>query len=165
MFNNDTFILKTTIRSAAYEKLPIQNQEVGHSDKKLAIEQQEVGHSDKKLAIEQQEIGHSDKKLAIEQQEIGHLNKTLPIELIALADILKLCDEKHYNQATIKNIVTIYNDIEINQIFGPGYICKILACARSTGKYLMSKLREMDVVVPIKGKGKGQYRFKYKTEM
>ena len=103
--------------------------------------------------------------MAIEQQEIGHLNKTLPIEMIALADILKLCDEKHYNQATIKNIVTIYNDIEINQIFGTGYICKILACARSTGKYLMSKLREMDVVVPIKGKGKGQYRFKYKTEM
>ena len=103
--------------------------------------------------------------MAIEQQEIGHLNKTLSIEMIALADILRLCDEKHYNQATIKNIVTIYNDIEINQIFGTGYICKILACARSTGKYLMSKLREMDVVVPIKGKGKGQYRFKYKTEM
>ena len=29
----------------------------------------------------------------------------------------------------------------------------------------MSKLREIDVVVPITGKGKGQYRFKYKSEM
>ena len=64
MFNNDTFILKTTIRSAAYKKLPIQEQEVGHSDKKLAIE----------------------------QQEIGHLNKTLSIGMIALAYILKLCE-------------------------------------------------------------------------
>ena len=151
VFNNDTFILKTIIRSAAYEKLPIQGKIVSHSGKNLAIEQQKVGHSDKNLAIEQQKVGHSDKILAI--------------EIVALADILKLCDERHYNQATIQNIEKLYEDIELNQIFSTGYICKVLLCARSTAKNIMSKLREIDVVVPITGKGKGQYRFKYKSEM
>ena len=151
VFDNNTFILKTTIRSAAYEKLPVGEKEVGHSIQKLPIENKEVGHSNKNVAIEQQEVGHS--------------KENLTVEMIALVDIIKLCDKNHYNRATIHNIEKLYEDIELNQIFSTGYIYKTLACARTTAKNLMSKLREMDIIVPVKGKGKGKYRFKYKSEM
>lgn len=118
-----------------------------------------------KLPIENKEVGHSNKNVAIEQQEVGHSKENLIVEMIALVDIIKLCDKNHYNRATIHNIEKLYEDIELNQIFSTGYIYKTLACARTTAKNLMSKLREMDIIVPVKGKGKGQYRFKYKSEM
>ena len=137
VFDNNTFILKTTIRSAAYEKLPVGEKEVGHSTKNVAIEHQKVTDSAKNVAIEK----------------------------IPLLEILRLCDIKNYNQATINNISRLYEDIELNQIFNTAYICKLFSCSSSGARKILAKLRTIDVVVPIKGKGKGQYRFKYKSEM
>ncbi len=150
VFDNNTFILKTIIRSAAYEKLAIENKEVGDSAQKLAIEQRKVGDSTQKLAIEQQKVGDSDNFIAMEK--------------IGLPEILKLCDAMNYNQPTISNIKKMYHEIDLNQIFNANYICKILSCSASTARYILLKLRTIDVVTPVTGKGKGQYRFKYKTE-
>ena len=151
VFDNNTFILKTTIRSAAYEKLPVGEKEVGHSTKNVAIEHQKVTDSAKNVAIEYQKVTDSAKNVAIEK--------------IPLLEILRLCDIKNYNQATINNISRLYEDIELNQIFNTAYICKLFSCSSSGARKILAKLRTIDVVVPIKGKGKGQYRFKYKSEM
>jgi ATP-dependent DNA helicase RecG len=70
----------------------------------------------------------------------------------------------NYNQPTISNIKKMYHEIDLNQIFNANYICKILSCSASTARYILLKLRTIDVVTPVTGKGKGQYRFKYKTE-
>ena len=123
VFDNNTFILKTTICSAAYEKLPIQKKEVGDSAKNVAI------------------------------------------EMIPFSEVLRLCAIQNYNQATINNINRLYEDIELNQIFNTGYICKLFSCSSSGARKILARLRIIDVVVPVKGKGKGQYRFKYKSEM
>ena len=151
VFDNNTFILKTTICSAAYEKLPIQKKEVGDSAKNVAIEAQEVGDSAKNVAIEAREVGDSAKNVAI--------------EMIPLSEVLRLCAIQNYNQATINNINRLYEDIELNQIFNTGYICKLFSCSSSGARKILARLRIIDVVVPVKGKGKGQYRFKYKSEM
>ena len=137
VFDNNTFILKTTICSAAYEKLPIQKKEVGDSAKNVAIEEREVGDSAKNVAI----------------------------EMIPLSEVLRLCAIQNYNQATINNINRLYEDIELNQIFNTGYICKLFSCSSSGARKILARLRIIDVVVPVRGKGKGQYRFKYKSEM
>ena len=179
VFDNNTFILKTTICSAAYEKLPIQKKEVGDSAKNVAIEAQEVGDSAKNVAIEAQEVGDSAKNVAIEarevgdsaknvaieEREVGDSAKNVAIEMIPLSEVLRLCAIQNYNQATINNINRLYEDIELNQIFNTGYICKLFSCSSSGARKILARLRIIDVVVPVKGKGKGQYRFKYKSEM
>ena len=165
VFDNNTFILKTTIRSAAYEKLPVGEKEVGHSIQKLPIENKEVGHSNKNVAIEHQKVTDSAKNVAIEYQKVTDSAKNVAIEKIPLLEILRLCDIKNYNQATINNISRLYEDIELNQIFNTAYICKLFSCSSSGARKILAKLRTIDVVVPIKGKGKGQYRFKYKSEI
>ena len=133
--------------------------------KKLAILTRMWPLSNKKLAIEQQEVGHSTKNVAIEYQKVTDSVKNVAIEKIPLLEILRLCDIKNYNQATINNISRLYEDIELNQIFNTAYICKLFSCSSSGARKILAKLRTIDVVVPIKGKGKGQYRFKYKSEM
>ena len=58
------------------------------------------------------------------------------------------------------NILKVYNEIEKNQIFGTKEIEEILACSPSTARAVMAKLRDMGVVIVVKGKGKGKYVFK-----
>ena len=70
-----------------------------------------------------------------------------------------------YSKPTITNIETLYHNVEVNQVFGAAYVRKILSCADSTARSLISKLRDMEVVVSVVGKGKGMYRFKYTSEM
>lgn len=122
-FNNDNFILRTTVRSSAFGKQAIQLAETGDSASKQAIQK------------------------------------------IAFEEILWLCNEKGYSNHIIINIQRLYGEIETNQIFSSSYIAKTLDIADSNARNLLSKLRDIDVVVPIKGKGKGQYRFKYSDEL
>ena len=58
----------------------------------------------------------------------------------------------------------IYDQIDVNQIFGSSYIMKILDCSERTARNLLTKLKDMGAVVTVIGKGKGMYRFKYTVE-
>ena len=93
-----------------------------------------------KLAIQDEKSAIGDKKLAIE----------------TLKSAIK---KQNYNEPTIKNIITVYNSIETDQIFGAPEVKNILKCSISTSKEIMKKLRDMEVVRSIKGRGKGKYRF------
>jgi len=149
-FNNNTFILKTTIMSAAYEKLPFQAEKVADSTENPAVCGAESGDLLNYPAVHSAESGSSSNYPAV--------------EMIALSEIINLCRKYNYNNATIENITRIYNEIEVNQIFSAAYVRKILDCADSTSRSLISKLKEMKVVVAVKGNGKGKYRFKYNNE-
>ena len=146
VFDNNTFILKTTIRSAAYEKLPVGEKEVGHSIQKLPIGEKKVADSIQKLPIGEEEVADSDQKL--------------PIQIYK-----KICQNTGYNEKAIRNLWRVYELIEVNQIFSASYIMKEMKCSERTSRNIISRLREMEVIVPVKGKGKGKYRFKYKSEM
>jgi ATP-dependent DNA helicase RecG len=165
VFDNNTFILKTIICSAAYEKLPIGQTKVTDSEEKLPIGQPKVTDSGEKLPIGQPKVTDSGEKLLIEHAKVTDSEEDIIIDMVSYTKILRLCTEMNYNQPTINNIKQLYEDIELNQIFNVSYISKVLSCSTSTARKLIAKLRDMDVVVPVKGKGKGQYRFKYKSEM
>ena len=87
------------------------------------------------------------KKLAIQEKKLSFQNIKLAIESQA------------YNEPTKKNILKVYEEIEINQIFGAPEIERVLKCSTSTAKNVMKKLREIGVVEEVKGKGKGKYTF------
>ncbi|MCI9452994.1 MAG: hypothetical protein HFG83_04075 [Dorea sp.] len=41
----------------------------------------------------------------------------------------------------------------------------ILGCTKTVSKDIMRNLRDMNIVVEVKGKGKGKYRFVYESEI
>lgn len=136
VFNNNTFILKTTVMSSAYEKPAVQDQKVGGSIEKSAVQDQKVG-------------GLTEKSAA---------------QMIAFSAVESRCVKEGYSRPTVEKMKLLYDNLEVNQIFGAAYVRKVLECADSTARRLIGMLRTMDVVVPIKGKGKGMYRFKYDSE-
>ena len=77
VFDNNTFILKTTICSAAYEKLPIGQTKVTDSEEKLPIGQTKVTDSGEKLPI-----GHA---------KVTDSEEDIIIDMVSYTKILRLC--------------------------------------------------------------------------
>ena len=77
----------------------------------------------------------------------------------------ELLNKKLYSEKSDSNLKLIYQYIDDNQIFDSNYIVKILKCSERTARNLVSKLKEMGVLVVVTGKGKGNYRFKYEDEL
>lgn len=157
VFNNNTFILKTTIMSASYQKLPIDVSKVADSDQKLPIDAAKVADPSQKLPIDVSKVADSIRNGNVEDQN-------LPLKL-TIESFTQMYSDKRYNEPTIMYLRNLYDQIELNQVFGSSYIMKILDCSERTARNLLTKLKDMGAVVPVTGKGKGLYRFKYTVEI
>ena len=152
------------------EKLPIKEPVASKSSEKLPIKESMVSGSFEKLPIKEADATESSKKLPIKESMVSGSFEKLPIK-ISIESYTQAYRNKNYNNPTIQNLKVIYDDIEVNQVFGSTYLMKILECSERTARTLMGKLKEMDVVVAVigkgrgKGQGKGIYRFKYESEV
>ena len=114
----------------------------------------------KKVQVMSEKLAIGTEKPAIQDKKPAFGNKKLSIEILNRA-----IEKQHYNEPTKTKIILVYNMIEINQIFGAPEVKGILKCSSSSSKDIMKKLRDMEVVVTVKGKGKGNYRFAYDKEI
>ena len=87
------------------------------------------------------------------------------VQKITFSAIEFRCVKEGYSRPTVENMKLLYDNLEVNQVFGAAYVRKVLECADSTARRLTGMLRTIDVVVPITGKGKGMYRLKYESEI
>ena len=142
MFNNSTFILKTTVMSATWQKRPIQTAKPADSNSKCPIGAPTVSVSDEKWPFQPPKVSDSGSTK------------------ISAAAFAQAYLGKGYMESTIQNLKEVYVQIEANQVFGSAYLMKVLECSDRVARRLLAKLREMDVVVPVSGKGKGMYRLK-----
>ena len=136
---SNAFILQTVIYNKNYEKTDSYFTNPAIEDKSPAIE-------DKSPAIE-------DKSPAIQL-------KKLPVDKLK-----NVVSRQNYRENTKQNIFNVYNEIDTSQIFGAPEIGKILSCSTTTAKEIMRKIRDMGIVVEVKGNGKGKYRFIYESEI
>lgn len=110
--------------------------------------------------------GYQKSVFEVEKVVIGTGNSAIEIEKRANDDkklsvnkVRAAISEKKYNEPTKKNILAVYEAMDVNQIFGAGDVRNILKCSLSTAGAVMAKLRELEIVVGVKGKGKGKCRF------
>jgi len=108
-------------------------------------------------------VTDSDETHPIGSQKVTDSGETLPTKL-SIESYTQAYQDRGYNIPTIRSLKAIYDDIELNQVFGSAYLVKILECSDSSARRLLAKLREMNVVIAVVGHGKGIYRFKYEGE-
>ena len=96
----------------------------------------------------------------IESEKTGLKNEKLTIEVLNQA-----ISKQKYIERTKENVSAVYNEIDTNQIFGAHDVEKILGCSATASKDIMKKLRNMKVVVGVKGNGKGKYCFSDESEL
>ena len=141
----------------------IGSQKVTDSDEPHPIGSQKVTDSDEPHLIGSQKVTDSDEPHPIGSQKVTDSGETLPTKL-SIESYTQAYQDRGYNIPTIRSLKAIYDDIELNQVFGSAYLVKILECSDSSARRLLAKLREMNVVIAVTGRGKGIYRFKYEGE-
>ena len=114
----------------------------------------------KKSQVMVEKLAIGTEKPAIQHKKPAFGNKKLAIEILESA-----IRRQNYNEPSLKNIITIYNAIETDQIFGAPEVKDILKCSVSASKEIMKKLRDIGAIQNVKGKGKGKYRFVNIEEM
>ena len=75
----------------------------------------------------------------------------------AIEDLNRKLAQKSYREQTKKNILTVYAQIEQQQIFGSADVEKILNCSSSTARAVLVKMRDLHMLREVRGKGKGKY--------
>ena len=141
----NAFILQTVIYNKNYDNSDGYLENTAIQETNPAIEERNPTISEQNPAIEERNSSIQSEKLSIEKLKKGFVNK-------------------NYRENTKDNILAVYNDIDTNQIFGAPEIERILDCSTTTAKEIMRKIRDMEVVVEVKGSGKGKYRFIYENE-
>lgn len=94
------------------------------------------------------------KNVAIDTEDVAIGNQKVTLKNLKLR-----LDEQNYLEATKQNILSIYDEIETNQIFGTKEISDILHFSSSGARRVLNKIIDTGVVTSVKGKGKGRYRF------
>ena len=135
------------------------------------FEAEKVTVKDEDSSIDTAKKSESSNKLPIKEATAFESSEKLPNK-ISIESYTRAYRNKNYSEPTIFSLNSIYKDIEVNQVFGSAYFMKILDCSESTARRLLSKLKEMNVVIEVigrgkgrgKGRGRGMYRFKYEGE-
>ncbi len=111
-------------------------------------------------------VVNSEKSVVDSEKSVVDSEKSVvQTRKITLDHLLLECEKHSYNATVVNNMQKIYERIDTGVTFGVSDIERIVGCARSTAIALMKRLKDMDLVVPVKGKGKGKYRLKYETEI
>ena len=130
----------------------------------MAVYTGKSGGSGEKLAVHEGKTGDPGDKSAVNSEKDGGSDDKPELQMIRFEVIVNLCKAKRFNNATVINFEKLYRNVDVNQIFSAAYVRKILSCADSTARTIITKLKELDVLVPVSGKGKGMYRFNYDGE-
>ena len=57
------------------------------------------------------------------------------------------------------NILKLFEELDENQIFGRKEVMEILNCGISNAGKVISAMKELQIIYPVKGKGNGKYVF------
>lgn len=108
-----------------------------------------------------------DKNPAIQDENpaIQGENPAIQDKKLDIGTIKELVAKQNYFIHTEQKLLEVYHSIDANQIFGAPEVKQILDCTSTVSKDIMKKLRDMDIVVEVKGMGKGKYRFVNKNEV
>ncbi len=114
-----------------------------------------------------QTIIYNDKNPAIQDKNpaIQGENPAIQDKKLDIGTIKELVAKQNYFIRTEQKLLEVYHSIDANQIFGAPEVKQILDCTSTVSKDIMKKLRDMDIVVEVKGMGKGKYRFVNKNEV
>ncbi len=93
-------------------------------------------------------------KLPIGDKKLPIGDEKLPIEWIEHYLI-----NKNMSGVLLNSMMQLYNKMDFNQIFGRKEVEEILKCSYRNAGYIITKMFEIGILEPIKGKGKGKYKF------
>lgn len=143
VYDNNTFILKTTVNSASYKAQSATFASIQPNG--ASIEGQNASIQSNDASIEEQNVG------------IQPNDASIPWKDVLLEKLHEKEVAEELSQKEVVDIETAINNIEIMQVITSKEIMQILSCKTTKARYILKLMETNDIIIPIKGKGKGKY--------
>lgn len=154
MFNDNTFILKTTVMSAFYEgksmgdaSIPSENASIRHNDASIPPENASIRHNDASIPSENASIDQYDASIWF-----GNASFHGKDRLIA-----RLCQGKDDGEISAKNAAdarAVIENVDVMQVITSKEVMRILSCQTTKARLVIKMLEKQGLIKAIQGKGK-----------
>ncbi|WP_031550553.1 ATP-binding protein [Oribacterium sp. FC2011] len=150
VYDNNTFILKTTVNSASYK---------AQSATFASIQPNGASIEGQNASIQPNDAPIEGQNASIEEQNVGIQpnDASIPWKDVLLEKLHEKEVAEELSQKEVVDIETAINNIEIMQVITSKEIMQILSCKTTKARYILKLMETNDIIIPIKGKGKGKY--------
>ena len=142
-FNNDTFILKTTVRSASIGRESTHGARIGDQNARIEAKNARIGDRNARIEVKNARIGSESSWTAARNAWIEY--------------VLKLKNDGKVSAITGDAIVTVIANLDENQILSTTDIQKTLDCKETKALRIMNIMKSEGIIHTVFGKGKGRY--------
>ena len=115
----------------------------------VAVENVAFGEGN--IAIEQGNIAIEQGNVAIAQEKVAVGQENIIFEVIRNMTV---------HQGTKENMILLYKELDSAECFGRSDISALLNISGTGAGVLLTKMKENNLIEPVKGFGKGKYKFK-----
>ena len=129
VYNNNTFILKTTVLSASFEHESTQNARIGAKNASIQAKNASIQGENASIQIKNVLIDKVEKL-----KEAGDLSKNFTL------DAMKIIEQ-----------------IDVMQVITSKEVMNILSCQTTKARSTLKKMESYELIKGIQGKGKGKY--------
>ena len=164
VYNNNTFILKTTVLSASFEHESTQNPRIGDENASIQAENARIGDENARIETENARIGDKNARIGDENARIGDENARIETQNIWnrvkndwIQYVRDLKEKGLMTNITAEAIIAVLEDIRENQVIRTRDVQKILDCKDTKALRIITEMKNNKIIVEIAGQGKGKY--------
>ena len=137
------------------ETNPLHNRSMHISGIFADFQKQDIGMQEQDIETQKQDIGMQKQDIETQKQDIQVQKQSVNIFNLYNLELKRAS----FSKKTLEHIQKLYDKFGAEKVFGRGEVIAALGITESPASELIKKLREIEIIIPVKGKGKGKYVF------
>ena len=143
VYNNNTFILKTTVKSASFKT---------ESTEKSSIESENA-----RIESGNARIGTENARIESKNARIEEPNKWIEAKNARIEYVKSLYENGDMTSITSSAIIAVLEELGENQVISTYDVQKILDCKETKALRIITEMKKANIIEAISGQGKGRY--------
>ena len=163
-YDSNTFILKSTVRSAAiddestgYANIGAKNATIGAKNANIGAENASIGAKNASIGAKNASIGAENVSIGAKNASIDTLNQWMEAKATWIDYVKSLQDNEKISAITASAIIAVLEDMRENQVIGTRDVQKLLNCKRTKALRIITEMKSAKIIATINGHGKGRY--------
>ena len=156
-YDSNTFILKSTVRSAAIDDESTGYANIGAKNATIGAKNANIGAKNASIGAKNASIGAKNVSIGAKNASIDTLNQWMEAKATWIDYVKSLQDNEKISAITASAIIAVLEDMRENQVIGTRDVQKLLNCKRTKALRIITEMKSAKIIATINGYGKGRY--------
>ena len=156
-YDSNTFILKSTVRSAAIDDESTGYANIGAKNATIGAKNANIGAENANIGAKNANIGAENATIEAESENIEALNQWMRAKAAWIKYVQNLQDNETMTSLMSSEIITVLEDMRENQVICTHDVQKLLNCKRTKAYGIIVAMKKCKIILALNGYGKGRY--------